>query len=263
MMDAFESSHRLMAHIRKKLSPGARVLCFNNGEPVTEAASVLFLLGMHPEEKTPCLVFTRRSQKVRQPGDLCFPGGGVSPGLDRLLSLFLLCPGFPLFSYLPQGIRDRTWPMGGMSLLLATSLRESFEEMRLYPFRVTFLGPMAPERLKRFGRTIYPMAAFIGGRPRFSPNWEVERIVYIPLNHFFRPDAYGVLRIFDEGAPGAPDGKRSWETPCLIYSQGGSREVLWGVTYQIVMNFLNTVFTFTPPDLSLLPVFGEKTVSDP
>jgi hypothetical protein len=95
----------LIDHIRTQLVQQVDNKHFltHRGKNETDAAAVLFLLGMHrpappplagPE---PCLIFTQRSRHVCQPGDLCFPGGGVSPYLDRLLAGFLKLPGFPLF----------------------------------------------------------------------------------------------------------------------------------------------------------------------
>ena len=63
-------------------------------------SAVMFLVGQcqtcaaGPEE--PCLILNKRSEKVRQPGDLCFPGGGISLKKDRPLSVLLRLPKSPL-----------------------------------------------------------------------------------------------------------------------------------------------------------------------
>ena len=248
--------HLLIDHIRIKLfkQAGNKRFLNHGGKNETDAA-VLFLLGMHrfipgkPPE--PCLIFTQRSQDVPQPGDLCFPGGGVSPYLDRLLAGLLKLPGFPLFhrssrNGLNAGV---TTAPRGMKRLLATSLRESFEEMRLNPFRTVFLGPMAPEPFPLFNRTIYPMVAWTRGQKRFVLNREVERVVYLPLRHILHHTAYARFR-----AP-AP----VCEQPCVTYQNKTARDLLWGVTYRIVMRFLDIVFKFKPPDTSLLPVVSKET----
>jgi len=116
--------------------------------PVT--SSVLFLLGGHCNGSSePCVVFNKRSLRVRQPGDLCFPGGRVAPRLDFFLSKVLKSPLSPLarWRFWPQWRDHRREQAKRLSLLLATSLRESVEEMRLNPFGVTFLGPMPSEDL--------------------------------------------------------------------------------------------------------------------
>jgi hypothetical protein len=120
--------------------------------------------------------------------------------------------------------------------------------MRLNPLRITFLGPMAPEPFPLFSRTIYPMVAWTRGQRRFALNREVERVVYIPLRHFLLPTAYGRFRV----AASMPD------QPCITYQNGETRDLLWGITYRIVMHFLSIVFNFRPPDIPLLPVVSKQ-----
>ena len=54
-------------------------------------AGVLMLFGQKPGSNKsgaePCLVLNKRSLKVRQPGDLCFPGGSMTPHIDPYLAL--------------------------------------------------------------------------------------------------------------------------------------------------------------------------------
>ncbi len=255
MESLLENPHLLIDHIRIKLfkQAGNKFFLDHGGKKETDAA-VLFLMGMHcrvPDEPPePCLIFTQRSRNVPQPGDLCFPGGGVSPYLDHLLAGFLKLPGFPLFrSPSLNGSHSRvTTAPRGMKRLLATCLRESFEEMRLNPFRTVFLGPMAPEPFPLFNRTIYPMVAWTLGQKRFVLNREVERLVYIPLRHFLDRTAYHRFR-----AP-APVS----DQPCITYRNGYTRDLLWGITYRIVMHFLDIVFNFRPPEMSRLPIVPKQ-----
>ena len=62
-----------------------------------QASVVLFLLGNCPAESgdrpEPCLILNKRSARVRQAGDLCCPGGGITPGLDRPAAGLLKYPG--------------------------------------------------------------------------------------------------------------------------------------------------------------------------
>ena len=48
---------------------------------------VMLLLGPHTVANggppDPCLILNKRSQRVRQPGDLCCPGGGITPVVLR------------------------------------------------------------------------------------------------------------------------------------------------------------------------------------
>ena len=117
------------------------------------ASAVLFLLGRqpgktnHPEEI--CLILNKRSANVRQAGDLCCPGGRVSPRLDTGLAKLLNLPLLPLarWPYWPGWRQRRSHDVRWLRLLLATGLRESVEEMRLNPF-----GLNSPTRLKRRAR---------------------------------------------------------------------------------------------------------------
>lgn len=227
-------------------------------------SSVLFLLGEQCDgSPEPCVVLNKRSERVRQPGDLCFPGGRVAPRLDTFLSKMLKSPLSPL-------TRWRFWPdwrdRGGeqadrLSLLLATSLRESVEEMRLNPFGVTFLGPMPSEELWLFRRVMYPMVAWIHRQRHFLPNWEVEKIVYVPLRELLKPELYARYRLRFQG--GGENGGEGYvqDFPCFRHENGREREVLWGATFRIVMSFLETVFGFRVPSMEALPVIT-KTMGE-
>ena len=219
------------------------------------ASSVLFLLGGNcgDREAEPCVILNKRSLKVKQPGDLCFPGGRVSVRLDFFLSRLLAWP----FSPLSRWAYWELWQGKGaeesqrLVLLLATSLRESAEEMRLNPLGVTFLGPMPAEHLLMFSRVLYPMVAWINSQRRFLPNWEVKKIVRVPLRRLLDPDAYALYRIRFQGRQ---QGVFIEEFPCFRYENGREKEILWGATYRIVVAFLRLIFDFTPPPPELLPV---------
>jgi 8-oxo-dGTP pyrophosphatase MutT (NUDIX family) len=223
--------------------------------PVT--SSVLFLLSRHCNRSSdPCVVLNKRSSRVRQPGDLCFPGGRVSPSLDFFLSKVLKSPLSPLarWRFWPQWRDHRREQANRLSLLLATSLRESVEEMRLNPFGVTFLGPMPPEDLYMFRRILYPMVAWINRQKYFLPNWEVEKIVYVPLRELLNPESYACYRLHFEavGKEGGEGGVHDF--PCFRHRKERETETLWGATYRIVMSFLEMVFGFRAPPMDSLPV---------
>jgi 8-oxo-dGTP pyrophosphatase MutT (NUDIX family) len=228
------------------------------------ASSVLFLMGGRCgngfTQRSPCLIFNKRSLKVKQPGDLCFPGGRVSPGLDLFLSRLLAWPFSPLrrWAYWGQWRSKGAAESKRLGLLFATSLRESVEEMRLNPLGVTFLGPMPPQDLRMFRRVLYPMVVWVNRQERFVPNWEVEKIVPVPLKKFLEPDAYALYRIHfqDHG-----QGRFIRDFPCFRYQNDKEREILWGVTYRIVIAFLKMVFEFKPPSRNALPVI-EGTMSE-
>jgi len=225
-------------------------------------SSVLFLLGNHCGRDRrldeTCVVFNKRSHKVRQPGDLCFPGGSMAPRLDPFIGRLLSLPGFPLarWPYWSEWRRARPREARRLSLLLATGLREGFEEMRLNPLGVRVLGPLPAQNLTLFHRVIYPMVGWVRRQTRFLPNWEVERIVYVPLRFLLDPERYARYRLrFEERGSGEreqPEETRDF--PCFIHHGRRGREMLWGATYRIVTVFLERVFAFRPPDLATLPV---------
>ncbi|MFO7601795.1 MAG: hypothetical protein R6X27_18610 [Candidatus Desulfacyla sp.] len=232
------------------------------------ASAVLLLLGRGPGRPglspEPCLIFNKRSIKVKQPGDLCFPGGRMAPGSDIYLSRILRLPLFPLarWPYWQHWRRLRPTEARRLSFLLAASLREALEEMRLNPLGVTFLGPLPRQKLEMFDRVIYPMAGWIGRQKRFFPNWEVEKIVHISIRDLLIPDGYGCYRLQMGPRPqnrpvagqrqGTPPVTRDF--PCFMHQKGNEREVLWGATYRITMLFLDLIFGFTPPPVKALPI---------
>ncbi|MFZ5569409.1 MAG: NUDIX hydrolase [Thermodesulfobacteriota bacterium] len=218
------------------------------------ASSVLFLLGDCNGE--PCLILNKRSRHVRQPGDLCCPGGGIHSRLDPVLAKVIALPFLPLGRW-PywKGWRRRTPRRARLlSLLLATGLREGVEEMRLNPFRVRFLGVLPPEPLVMFRRTIYPMVAWLPHPQRFYTNWEVEKIVSIPLSALLDPERYRQLHLYlgqsEEDSGDVPEGM---VLPCFVHETPSGGELLWGATYRITTVFLKMAFDFSPPPAAALP----------
>ncbi len=213
-------------------------------------SAVVVPVGFDPE-RFPCLIFNKRSSRVRQPGDLCFPGGSPEPAVDPLLAWLLRLPGSPL----KRWPHIRQWRNGSgtgqrrLSMMLAAALREGFEEMRLNPFSVRFLGPLPVHRLELFRRSIYPMVGWIRPRQRFRANWEVERIVRIRIADLLDPSRYVRYRIVYSPRVAQRVGRSVGEF--LAYRHEGRRgvEILWGVTYRITAAFLRIVFQFTPPEL--------------
>ncbi len=223
-------------------------------------SSVLFLLGPNCQGKgfssTPCLILTKRSLKVKQPGDLCCPGGSISSGLDFYLAKLLYLWGSPLYRWPYWSVwrKKRRREARRLALLLATCLREGFEEMRLNPLGVKFLGPLPSQQLVMFRKVIYPMVCWTGRQKRFFPNWEVERVVYIPLQNLFNPSAYARYQINIESPRKNGKYPNMKEYPCFVHEYQGEYEVLWGATFRITMVFLETIFGFKPPDMDSLPV---------
>lgn len=229
----------------------------------SSTSAVLFLLGRRFEwnrfSPEPCLILNRRSIKVKQPGDLCCPGGSIDPRVDSNLAKILHLPLSPLtrWPYWHLWHRHRRQELKWLALLFATGLRESFEEMRLYPFRLKFLGALPSEQLIMFRRTIYPMVCWVPGQKRFFPNWEVEKIVYIPIKSLLDPSKYARYRLRLETSRQNGKSPDRVDYPCFIHEHPDEFEVLWGATFRITMAFLSIVFGFKPPDMeSLSPVHG-------
>ncbi|MCG6912217.1 MAG: CoA pyrophosphatase [Deltaproteobacteria bacterium] len=224
------------------------------------ASAVLFLLGDkrggNGKTPEPCLILNKRSHRVRQPGDLCCPGGGVMPALDPLLGKALSLPGFPLAKW-PQWkghLAERPAHARMLRTLFSTALRESFEEMRLIPLDVTFLGPLPSQDLVLFKRTIFPMIGWVGHQKHFYPNWEVAKVVNIPIKKLLDPANY-VRYQYAFSVPGS--GRTAWQTydaPCFLHRHHQEKEVLWGATCRITLTFLKIVFDFEPPAVPTLPV---------
>jgi len=223
-------------------------------------SAVMLLLGNlgggYSRRTEPCLILNKRSDKVRQAGDLCCPGGGIEHRLDSFLAGLLSLPCSPLtaWPYWHQYRRNRPEKGRALALFFAAGLRESFEEMRLNPLSVKLLGPLPRQQLIMFKRAIYPIVGWVNRQKRFYPNWEVEAVVHIPLRSLFVPENYARYRLrFDSGA-GQTASSAIDDYPCFCQPNGGQTEILWGATYRIVMAFMESVFGFTPPAMGGLPV---------
>jgi hypothetical protein len=259
MPHLLENASALRAHILRTLhEKNTTTGLFPKGiSGSTATSAVLLLVGQHCGQPSsfaePCLLFNKRSARVKQPGDLCFPGGRITPRFDRYLSKLLTWPFFPLARWPHWRTWRRRRPLEArrLALLLAASLREGLEEMRLNPLGVTFLGPLSAQKLQMFDRVIYPMAGWMGRQKRFFPNWEVEKIVYIPIQDLLKADGYRCYRLkMGDRTPISTD------FPCFLHQNGVEREVLWGATYRMTTLFLQLIFGFSPPPLQTLPVIA-------
>jgi 8-oxo-dGTP pyrophosphatase MutT (NUDIX family) len=192
----------------------------------------------------------KRSSLVSQPGDLSCPGGMIRPFIDRML--------LPLLIHTPNPIirgpaRDyasqrETALRRIMSLFLANALRESWEEIGLSPLRVRFLGPLPTYSLKRFRRTIFPLAGFVEKPSPLNTSHEVEKVVEIPLVSFYDEKSIGRYIL---SAPDPTDHGivQSLQHPCLIHhDSNGEEEILWGATFHICLHFLTIVMDYRLPD---------------
>jgi hypothetical protein len=227
-------------------------------EDLPTASAVLLPLGRLAEAEAAetCLILNKRSLRVRQAGDLCCPGGSVSPRFDGYASRLIGWPFLPLgrWPFWRRWRRERPGEARWLALYLSTALREGFEEMHINPLRVRFLGPLPPQRLSLFRRLIYPMAVWIPNQERFRLNWEVQRIVKIPLRSLLEPSHYVRYRLRMEFSHPTEGVEKTRELPGFCLPGVSGPEILWGATYRMTMVFLNIVFGFAPPAPEHLPI---------
>ncbi|MFH1079336.1 MAG: CoA pyrophosphatase [Pseudomonadota bacterium] len=203
-----------------------------------------------------CIQLIKRSARVSQPGDLSCPGGMLAPRLDVLLTPLMVYGIIPVLGGVAkQYARLRpSAEFDALMLFLTGAVREAWEEIRLSPFNVQFLGPLPCHSLVLFRRTIFPLVGLVKNMPSYRPNHEVERIVEIPLEAFFKKENFARLQIHAVDSIKRGD-QTSWELPCFIQREGeNGQDVLWGATFHIIVRFLEILFDFKLPDISLHPV---------
>lgn len=227
---------------------------------------VAFLLQPSRDGSDVELLLTRRSARVRQPGDLCCPGGGTEPALDAAIARLLRLPGSPLVRW-PFWRRWRKEAgAGGHALagLMATALRECYEEIRLFPFGAHFLGMLPPQELVLFKRAIYPVVFWVPWQRRFLPNWEVDAMVAIPISKLLSADHYVCYRLRFDGVTERPvAGTPIKDFHGFRYADDDDNTaVLWGATFRMAMDYLRLVHGFIPPALGTLPVMARAIGSD-
>jgi hypothetical protein len=190
------------------------------------------------------VVLNKRSSYVQQAGDLCFPGGGTDRRVDRILSRLLAWGVLPARRSGPlRRLLQDASPESEVSLfILAGVLRESWEEMRLPPWKVEYLGGLPTLWMQSFPRVIFPVVGRIRPGWRARPNWEVASVLRVPLHAFFDPANYAICRFLIVPSPEEGKEMLDWEYPCLVVSDPGGEEILWGATLRILMDFMKRVF---------------------
>jgi len=267
--DILQNLPRFFAHVSQALdrrNQHAQHFAKALSDPAIGSAVLFLLSENNTGEKAslgPSLVLNRRSIKVKQHGDLCCPGGGIAPGLDSIFSKVLYLPFSPLtrWPYWLVWRKQRPREARRMALFLATALRESFEEMHLNPLRVKFLGPLPSQNLVMFHRVIFPMVGWVQNQKKFAPNWEVEKVVHIPLRDLLSPHAYARYRLRIRTSPGSDAIPFVEDHLCFRAVDGRGTDILWGATFQITMVFLEIIFGFKPPPIESLPLF-RRTIDE-
>jgi len=202
------------------------------------------------------IYFNKRSPEVRQPGDICCPGGGMELVKDRHLARILQLPGLPfgISRWVAANGSPADAGLERVALALATALREAWEEMRCNPLRFEFIGPLPAECLSLFQRRIYPLVGWSRGQKEFKPNWEVSAVPFIPLRKLLDPLNYVCLHL--QYPPGMQNPDRPYREifSGFRFDHDGQEEILWGATFRIVRHFLLLNFGFRAPPKETLPV---------
>lgn len=179
-------------------------------------------------DKTEFVLFQKRSATVRQPGEVCFPGGHVDPRFDHDFQ--------------------------------STAIRETCEELGIEKDRINLLGSI--------GTLVTPMGviveAYIGILDIYSLNElkidlkEVERIFLIPLEFFInnKPDEF-FTRLELHPYLTKEDGEKVELLPVkelglpkkysFPWTRGKHRvlvyktptEVIWGITAELIFELSN------------------------
>ncbi len=223
-----------MQAIREKRQRGER----------TTSSGVLLPLEQGGSDGELAVILNKRSDYVQQAGDLCLPGGGTDRRLDRVLSRLLSWGILPTKRSEPFRRLLRSPPREREIFLfiLASVLRESWEEMRLPPWKVEYLGSLPTLGMHSFPRVIFPVVGTVRAGWKVRPNWEVETVLRVPLRAFFDPANYGLCEFVVTAPREEGGGPLHWEYPCLVIGALGGEEILWGATFRILMNFMERVF---------------------
>ena len=94
------------------------------------------------------------------------------------------------------------------------------------------------------------MVGWIKRQRRFFPNWEVEKVLYVPLRDLLNPSYYGRYRLRMGNNPGQGRIESISDFPCFQLQAQNGKEILWGATYRITIDFLESVFDFRPPAIA-------------
>ncbi|MFB3924739.1 MAG: hypothetical protein ACE14T_01675 [Syntrophales bacterium] len=224
-----------------------------NGDKKWRAAGVLLPLSFKPQsgaggKKEFFLHLIKRSREVTQAGDLSCPGGMLNTHLDQLLRPLIAYGLLPVLKgdalrYARNRGEDS---FRNITLFLANALRESWEEVGINPFHVRFLGALPCRNLVLFTRTIFPLVGFVK-EWHIRPNWEVEKIVAIPVRSFFDKGNYALYSV--EVADSLSNRVETTSYfQCFVHrEENGDEEILWGATFYIVESFLKIAFGFDMP----------------
>jgi 8-oxo-dGTP pyrophosphatase MutT (NUDIX family) len=181
----------------------------------------------------------KRSSHVTQAGDISCPGGLLNPRTDRILSFFLAKKLIPeeYDNFFEKTDAETKYLV---RLFLTNALREAWEEIGLNPFNTIFLGALPSYSLTLFARTIFPLVCLTRRSFEFKLSREVEKVLEIPIADFFDISNHALLEIETPFANSTASTGNHF--PCFIFNDSrGNTEILWGATFNIIINFLNII----------------------
>lgn len=149
-------------------------------------------------------------------------GGSLSVVLTRRAAHLKLHAGEAAF---PGGKRDRE-----DRDLLATALREAYEEIDLDPGLFEWLFTL-DQRVTRTDIKVTPFVGVIPADATMTPNpGEIEEIYTVPISYFIDPANVSMIELPYHGG--------LISSPCFRYG----RHNIWGVTAMTLIDLVNTAF---------------------
>lgn len=168
------------------------------------------------EGKLHVLFEVRSNHLLRQPGEICFPGGRVEVG-------------------------EKSRPQDA-------AIREAVEELGISREQIVLIGPL-DYLVTPPGTLIYPYLGMIEDCEQLAPNpEEVQEVFLVPLDHFLtNPPSMSNVEVatrYAEDFPFhrvAPSYKEGWckRWSFSVYFYEYDQRFIWGMTARILHNFIS------------------------
>ena len=182
----------------------------------------------------------KRSDLVSQAGDISCPGGMLHPSVDKIIGAFLTTGLLPSLHNVINKLacHEDKESIDLVRLFLGNALREAWEEIGLNPLTVSFLGALPTYSLILMTRTIFPLVCLTRKPYKFKLSPEVEKVLEIPLSTFFDSSRYALLEI----ETSFHHHMSRNQFPCIVLNDNEEeQDILWGATFNIIMNFLRII----------------------
>lgn len=168
------------------------------GQDVLDGGEAAVLFAITDLAIEPEVILTRRADHLSaHAGEVAFPGGKRDPEDESLL---------------------------------ATALRESFEEIQLPPEQVELVGPM-PVSISKMGLKVVPVMGIIPHHLRLvASEDEIDSIFRVPLRYFLDAPPQDVVERDYQGV--------RYRIPCYEFDG----YVIWGLTAYFITDCLNRIY---------------------